>query len=80
MSRYDQMVEQVFLSKYMPQSTTLEFTREELIATAVKLGIVLPANVGDVVYSYRYRKDLPKALIETQAGRYGMGDKTSRAR
>lgn len=43
-----------------------EFERHDLIDTASDLGIVLPRNLGDVVYSIRYRSPLPARILATQ--------------
>lgn len=43
-----------------------EFGREEILAAAETLGIKVPKNPGDVVYSFRYRNRLPKAILDTQ--------------
>ncbi|MDQ2985466.1 MAG: endonuclease [Armatimonadota bacterium] len=66
MSRYDGMIEHIFRSKLEPQATVIDFTREELEKTAEQLNIKLPKNLGDIIYSYRYRKSLPKAMLDTQ--------------
>lgn len=42
----------------------IPFTREEIIRTAENLKIVLPKNLGDLLYSFRYRTSLPKNILE----------------
>lgn len=42
------------------------FAREDIEKTATILGIVLPKNLGDVIYSIRYRTPLPETVLETQ--------------
>jgi hypothetical protein len=42
-----------------------EFERNELNRNAKVLNIKLPDNLGDVIYSFRYRAALPKDIIET---------------
>lgn len=64
-NRYDAIIERIFREHYHARQTTFEFTREEFETTANELGIVLPKNIGDVLYSFRYRKDLPSAIIST---------------
>jgi len=64
-NRYDAIIETIFESHYRPGETSFEFNREEFEQTAAKLGIKLPKNVGDVLYSFRYRKDLPMVINET---------------
>ena len=61
-SAYDSILEQVFLSKYKPGASSLRIEREDLARVCSDLGIAMPKNLGDVVYSFRYRKPLPMAI------------------
>jgi len=61
-STYDKIIERVFLSHYTSGAEELPFDRTELAAVAKKLHLPLPKNLGDIIYSYRYRRDLPKAI------------------
>jgi hypothetical protein len=61
-TRYARIIEEVFLSKHAPGATRVEFTRGDLEACARRLGVKLPKNLGDLVYSFRYRTPLPKAV------------------
>lgn len=65
-NRYEQIIERIFLSKYQEGMRELEFLRQDIIDVAQELGIVLPKNVGDVIYSFRYRTALPDS-IESKA-------------
>jgi len=65
-NRYEQIIERIFLSRYQEGMRELEFLRQDIIDVAQELGIVLPKNVGDVIYSFRYRTDLPDS-IESKA-------------
>ncbi|MEX0270329.1 hypothetical protein AB3R30_14390 [Leptolyngbyaceae cyanobacterium UHCC 1019] len=62
LNRYGQMIERVFLSRYQIGALEVAFEREDLIAVAQELGIKLPKNLGDVIYSFRYRVDLPESI------------------
>jgi hypothetical protein len=42
------------------------FSREQLISTAAKLDIPVLTNVGDILYSFRYRNPLPEGILKTQ--------------
>ncbi len=42
----------------------MNFEREEISAFASKLNIRLPKNLGDLIYSFRYRTDLPASILE----------------
>ena len=63
-NRYEQIIEHIFLANYTPGATEVPFTREEIISAAATLGIALPKNIGDVIYSFRYRGMLPPAIRE----------------
>lgn len=65
-NRYEALVEDLFFRSYKKGITVIAFTREELIATAAKLGIAVPKNLGDVLYSFRYRNPLPSVILKTQ--------------
>jgi len=39
--------------------------RDEIESFASKLKLARPKNLGDVVYTYRYRKDLPPSILDT---------------
>jgi hypothetical protein len=65
-NRYQALVEYLFLKRYKPTSTTIAFSREELVDAAQRLKIQMPKNPGDVLYSFRYRNPLPQAILKTQ--------------
>jgi len=64
-NRYDVIIEHIFLEHHNVGADSFEFTREEFETKAAQLGIRLPKNIGDVPYSFRYRKDLPDAITST---------------
>lgn len=64
---YAAIIERIFLDRYKKGQTVVDFSRQDLIDTANKLGVDLPKNIGDVVYSFRYRRDLPTAIVKTCA-------------
>lgn len=64
-NRYEAIIQRVFLHHYSPGQSSFEFTREEFVNTASDLQIKLPKNIGDVIYSFRYRADLPEAITRT---------------
>lgn len=63
-SRYDQLIEKVFFNNYTEGAAEVFFERDEFAAVAKKMRIVLPKNLGDIIYSYRYRNKLPEAITE----------------
>lgn len=65
-NRYHALVEKIFFDRYTDGDTEIPWERTDLEAAAVDLEIVLPKNLGDVVYSIRYRTPMPTKILETQ--------------
>lgn len=65
-NRYTQIIEHIFLSRHTEGMQEVAFEREDLVTVAAQLGINLPKNLGDVIYSFRYRAALPES-IQTRA-------------
>ncbi len=63
-SRYDRLIEAIFLSNYSKGAVVVDFEREDIVRHAGKLKVTLPKNLGDVVYSFRYRKRLPDQITK----------------
>ncbi len=61
-NRYKQLVEHVFFEHFVDGANVIEFKREELENAAEKCKIPLPKNLGDVIYSLRYREGLPESI------------------
>ncbi len=61
-NRYTQLIEKIFERHYTAMATEVSFEREEIVRTAQELGIVLPKNLGDIVYTFRYRAALPDSI------------------
>jgi hypothetical protein len=61
-NRYSQIIEHIFFSHYKEGTKEVQFHRTELEAVAAELNIKLPKNLGDVVYSFRYRAILPESV------------------
>lgn len=55
-------IKRLFLDRYKPGATEIAFHRDDLQAAARLEGIDLPKNAGAVIYDYRYRTTLPKAI------------------
>jgi hypothetical protein len=66
-NRYAAIIERIFHSKFKRGLTQIEFEREEMERFAKELGIAPPKNLGDLVYSFRYRTALPES-IRAEAG------------
>lgn len=65
MNRYQRLIEHVFLAHHRREEAPIEFDREELERAAKRLRIPLPKNLGDVIYSFRFRTGLPESVRST---------------
>jgi hypothetical protein len=65
-NRYQAILQKIFFDRYVEGATEVAFDREDLVAAAEKLQIKLPKNLGDVIYSMRYRTPLPQRILATQ--------------
>ena len=63
-NRYAKLIEDIFEQYYREGVQEVAFERDDLVKTAEKLGIKLPKNLGDVVYSFRYRVNLPASICQ----------------
>ncbi len=63
-NRYTQIIEAIFFKYYSEGDTKVPFHRADIVEVANQLGIKLPKNLGDVIYSFRYRTDLPDNIAE----------------
>jgi hypothetical protein len=67
-SRYTQIIKHIFLAHYQRGADRVEFDRDDVRAACQKLGVELVKNIGDLVYSFRYRAALPEAVRATATG------------
>lgn len=61
-NRYAKILEAIFSKRFKKGVIEIAFERAEFSQIADQLGIVLPKNLGDVLYSFRYRTNLPKSI------------------
>ncbi|MBE7557989.1 endonuclease [bacterium] len=64
-SRYDRILEEVFVSRYRPGATVVAFQRGDIEEAARRLRVTLPKNLGDLIYSFRYRSRWLAAVSAT---------------
>ena len=64
-NRYSAIIEAIFSAKHKVGQRALEFERDEIATYAAKLGIDLPKNLGDLIYTFRYRMELPASIRTT---------------
>lgn len=53
---YVAIIEKIFFDHYKKGRADFEFDREEIADAATALEVTFPKNLGDVVYTFRYRK------------------------
>jgi len=61
-NRYSAILERIFTTKFKAGVRQVDFEREEIETVARQLRVKLPKNLGDLVYSFRYRTDLPEQI------------------
>jgi hypothetical protein len=66
LNRYSALLREIFVIRYKTGEKKVEFERTDLEKAARKLKIKLPKNLGDVIYSFRYRASLPADIAATQ--------------
>ncbi|SER75013.1 hypothetical protein SAMN04244573_04234 [Azotobacter beijerinckii] len=64
-NRYAAIIERIFFSHYTSGTLEFQFAREEIVSVAAGLDVALPKNLGDLIYSFRYRYELPPAILAT---------------
>jgi hypothetical protein len=62
---YERVIEWVFQRNHEPGTTAVYFTREELEQAHEELGIPRLRNLGDVIYTSRFRRELPESIRST---------------
>jgi hypothetical protein len=67
-NRYEVLILTIFRNHYQKGNSEFLFDRSEMETVAADLGIRLPKNLGDLIYSFRYRRDLPKEILATEKG------------
>ncbi|MCZ7852707.1 endonuclease [Agrobacterium salinitolerans] len=65
-NRYRILIEHIFFDHWADGVVEFEFERGEIESHAKKESIALPKNIGDLIYSFRFRYPLPHRILETQ--------------
>lgn len=82
-ARYARIIEAIFKRYWKKGKTEFVFERDELEEVCKELKIKRPKNLGDVIYTFRYRRALPKSILDTQPKDRGwliLGDGDARYR
>jgi len=61
-NRYEKLIEKVFLAHYRDGAEEVRFERTDIEEAATTLRMKLPKNLGDVIYSFRFRTDFPESV------------------
>lgn len=61
-SRYARLLEHIFNERYRKGAKIVEFARENIEEAATALRMKLPKNLGDLIYSFRYRVAMPDSI------------------
>lgn len=61
-NKYSKIIEQIFFNHYIEGDTKVNFKREEIVDVCNLMNIKPPKNLGDVLYSFRYRTPLPQSI------------------
>ena len=62
-NRYAAIIEAIFHAKYERGHRAVDFAREDIVTFASALNVSLPKKLGDLIYSFRYRTDLPASIL-----------------
>ncbi len=66
---YEDLIVRIFNNHYKKGLDAFEFVRTEIETVAAELGLQLPKNLGDLIYSFRYRKAFPQEIVATEIGK-----------
>ena len=61
-ANYDAIISLIFKNHYKKGAKSFQFKREEIEQAAKKLKVATPKNIGDVLYSFRFCKQLPDVI------------------
>jgi hypothetical protein len=70
LNRYSRLIAEIFFKYYQPGNMEVPFERTDIESAAAKLKIDLPKNLGDVIYSFRYRTQLPESITSKAPEEY----------
>lgn len=66
LTRYQALLEHVFFKHYSADKVQFDFERTDFDEAASSLGLTPVKNIGDVIYSVRFRNPLPLSILDTQ--------------
>lgn len=85
LNAYQSIIQDIFERYHTPGVEEFGFSRDDIEEAVTRTGVKRPKNLGDVIYTFRYRRTLPPAILATQPeGKYwlilGAGDAQYRFR
>jgi hypothetical protein len=63
--QYISIINRVFKTHWKKETEAFEFHRDELVEAAKMVGVDRPDNLGDVIYSFKFRQTLPPEIVRT---------------
>jgi len=63
-NRYSRIIEAIFSKYFEKGAREIRFERSDIVTAAKRLRMKLPKNLGDILYSFRYRTPLPDSIVE----------------
>ncbi len=64
-AQYIPIIVHIFEKHWKKGLDAFEFHRDEMVDAAAILGVERPDNLGDVIYSFKFRRELPKAIADS---------------
>ena len=63
---YSAIIEKIFFEHFTGPEEIIEWERREITQAAKALNLPTPKNIGDLIYTFRFRQPFPKKIIDTQ--------------
>ena len=79
-SRYHRILARIFDDHYRKSEQSFEFNRSEIESVAESLSIKLPKNIGDAIYSLRYRRNSANIAATAPSGSHWIIEPAGRGR
>ena len=70
-AQYVSIIVHIFQKHWEKGTEEFEFHRDEMVEAAIALGVDRPDNLGDVIYSFKFRRELPAAIRDTAPKKMG---------
>jgi hypothetical protein len=64
-AQYIPIILYIFRKYWKRGVSQFEFHRDELVEASQSLGVDRPDNLGDVIYSFKFRRELPPEIVKT---------------